>query len=119
MLYCSTIFFLNCLYDYNLSLTPESSPGQIQTIFVLVEAFLDLSLPGPTITEPKSKRRKGDPDINVPYVTVEKPELKNVMNNFVMAVNCWDLLNGSDTLHRGMRSVLSVPVLELNGFGVI
>lgn len=39
LLYCLTIFFLHCLYDYNLSLTPEACPGQIQTNLVLIEAF--------------------------------------------------------------------------------
>lgn len=100
ILYCATIFFLNCLNDYNISLAPESAPGQIQTTYLLVEAFVDQNLPNPA-PEPKAKRRKGEPDATLPYLTVEKSEHKIISNNFIMAVNCWDLLNSTDNLHRG------------------
>lgn len=40
LLYCLTVFFVHCLYEYNVSLTPEASPGQVQTVFVLTEAFV-------------------------------------------------------------------------------
>lgn len=100
VLYCTTIFFLNCLNDYNVSLAPESAPGQIQTTYLLVEAFVDPHLPHPA-PEPKVKRRKGEPDVSTPYLTVERPENKIISNNFIMAVSCWDLLNSSDSLHRG------------------
>lgn len=100
LLYCATIFFLNCLNDYNASLVPESAPGQVQTTYLLVEAFVDQTLPNPT-PEPKAKRRKTDTDVNTPFLTIERPENKIISNTFIMAVNCWDLLNSSEHLHRG------------------
>ncbi|XP_018566240.1 integrator complex subunit 10 [Anoplophora glabripennis] len=102
LLFCLAIFFLYCLYEYNASLTPESSPGQIATSYLLVEAFTDPSLPNP-VTEPKSKKRKSDGEVvhtTVPYITVEKPELKYIHSNFLVCVNCWDLLNSSENLQR-------------------
>lgn len=65
-----------------------------------MEAFVDPNLPGP-LSEPKAKRRKGETDANGPYLTVEKAENKSISANFIMAVNCWDLLNSSDGLQRG------------------
>ncbi|KAF2903241.1 hypothetical protein ILUMI_02937 [Ignelater luminosus] len=106
LLYCLTIFFLHCLYDYNLSLTPEACPGQIQTNLVLIEGFTDVNLPTPA-SEPKSKRRKGDSDNTLPHITVDKAENKNVINNFLMAVNCWDLFHSSDYLQREFAKVNS------------
>lgn len=44
LLYCSTIFFLHCLYDYNTSLTPDAGPGQPQTTYILIESFVGESL---------------------------------------------------------------------------
>ncbi|KAJ8914953.1 hypothetical protein NQ315_002477 [Exocentrus adspersus] len=102
LLFCLAIFFLYCLYEYNASLTPESSPGQICISYLLVEAFTDPSLPNP-VTEPKSKKRKSDGDIvhnTVPYITVEKPDLKYIHSNFLVCVNCWDLLNSSENIQR-------------------
>ncbi|XP_031333411.1 integrator complex subunit 10 [Photinus pyralis] len=98
LIYCLTIFFLNCLYDYNLSLSPEAPPGQVQTSFFLVEAFTDPNLPTP-VTEPKSKRRKGEND-STPLLTVDKSENRGIIGNFLMAVNCWDLFHSSDNLQR-------------------
>ncbi|KAK4883162.1 hypothetical protein RN001_006481 [Aquatica leii] len=99
LLYCLTVFFLHCLHDYNLSLSPEPCPGQIQTSFILVEGFSDVNLPNPA-SEPKSKRRKGESDNQTPFITVDKTENKNIIGNFQMAVNCWDLFHSSDHLQR-------------------
>ncbi|KAF5298601.1 hypothetical protein FQR65_LT09696 [Abscondita terminalis] len=98
LLYCLTIFFLHCLHDYNISLSPEACPGQVQTSFILVEGFTDANLPNNPASEPKSKRRKGDDQI--PLITVDKAENKNIISNFQMAVNCWDLFHSSDHLQR-------------------
>jgi hypothetical protein len=40
LFFCASIFFFHCLHEYALSLTPESSPGQPQNTFILVEAFI-------------------------------------------------------------------------------
>lgn len=42
LLYCLTIFFLHCLYDYNISLSPEAPPGQPHTAYCLLEAFVGM-----------------------------------------------------------------------------
>ncbi|KAJ8985663.1 hypothetical protein NQ317_015159 [Molorchus minor] len=84
LLFCLSIFFLHCLYEYNISLTPESSPGQTATTYLLVEAFSDPSLPSP-VTEPKAKKRKSDADVahsTVPHITVEKPRAENHPQQF-------------------------------------
>ncbi|XP_057658479.1 integrator complex subunit 10 [Diorhabda carinulata] len=102
LLFCLTIFFVYCLFEYNSSLTPESSPGQIPTSYIMVEAFSDSSLPN-LVTETKSKKRKSDSDMthySTPTVTVEKPQLKNIQSNFMVCMNCWDLLSSSDNLKR-------------------
>ncbi|XP_060526875.1 integrator complex subunit 10 [Cylas formicarius] len=102
LFFCISIFFLYCLYEYNASLVPESPPGQIATSYLLVEAFTDPTLPNPT-TEPKSKKRKNDQDIihaTNPYVSVEKADLKVIHSNFLMCVNCWDLLQSSENMQR-------------------
>lgn len=39
LLYCLTILFLNCLYEYTMSLTPKVAPGQTRTSLLLIEAF--------------------------------------------------------------------------------
>lgn len=52
-------------------------------------------------SESKAKRRKAEPDALSPNITIEKPELKIITNNFIMAVNCWNLLNSSDNVQRG------------------
>lgn len=101
LLYCSTIFFLNCLSDYNACLTPPSAPGQLQTSYLLIEAFVDSNLPNPTI-DMKTKRRKCESDLNAPLLTIERPENKVISSNFIMAVNCWDLLNSTELFHRGL-----------------
>lgn len=65
--------------------------------------FIDPSLPAPG-TEPKGKKRKSDVDSvhsSVPYVTVDKPELKNIQSNFMVCVGCWDILNSSETMQKG------------------
>lgn len=64
--------------------------------------FSDPNLPSPG-TEPKSKKRKSESDNQtiLPYITVEKPELKNIQSNFMICMNCWDLLNSSENLKRG------------------
>ncbi|CAH1104355.1 unnamed protein product [Psylliodes chrysocephalus] len=101
LLFCLSIFFVHCLFEYNSSLTPESSPGQVPTTFIMVEAFSDSTLPN--LTETKSKKRKSDvdmPHISAPCVTVEKPQFKNIQNNFLVCMNCWDLLNSSENLRR-------------------
>lgn len=64
-------------------------------------------MPNP-ISEPKSKKRKGDSDIihtTNPHISVEKPDLKVMQSNFLMCVNCWDLLYSTENLHRGKASV--------------
>ncbi|KAJ8939787.1 hypothetical protein NQ314_010991 [Rhamnusium bicolor] len=69
------------------------APGQTATTYLLVEAF----------TEPKSKKGKNDGEIahsTVPYISVEKPDLKYIHSNFLVCVNCWDLLNSSENLQR-------------------
>ncbi|XP_018329215.1 integrator complex subunit 10 isoform X2 [Agrilus planipennis] len=99
LLYCSTIFFLYCLDDYKSSLSPDASPGQVQTSFVLIEAFTDTSLSNPSL-EPKSKRRRTDSESSTPIITVDKNENKNIANNFLMASNCWDLLHSSEIFTR-------------------
>lgn len=88
---------------------PESAPGQVQTTYLLVEAFVDQNLPNPT-PEPKAKRRKNDTDINTPFLTIERPENKIISNTFIMAVNCWDLLNSSEHLHRGCKKICFIVV---------
>ncbi|KAI4457974.1 hypothetical protein MML48_7g00014828 [Holotrichia oblita] len=89
-----------CLHDYKLSLAPEPCPGQPQTSYFLMEAFVDPTYPSPII-EPKSKRRKLDHETSSPQITVDKPELRNIVNNFLMTVKCWELLNSTEALQRG------------------
>ncbi|KAI4457963.1 hypothetical protein MML48_7g00011999 [Holotrichia oblita] len=100
LLYCLTVFFLQCLHDYKLSLAPEPCPGQPQTSYFLIEAFVDPTYPSPII-EPKSKRRKLDHETSSPQITVDKPELRSIVNNFLMTVKCWELLNSTEALQRG------------------
>lgn len=114
LLYCLSIFFLYSLHEYNASLTPESPPGQTATPYLLVEAFTDPTLPNP-MSEPKSKKRKGDTDIihtTNPYISVEKPELKIMHSNFLMCVNCWDLVYSSENLHREFLKIHSFLKLD-------
>ncbi|CAH1174144.1 unnamed protein product [Phaedon cochleariae] len=100
LLFCLSVFFVHCLFEYNASLIPESSPGQTPTTYMMVEAFSDSNLPS-LIAETKSKKRKSDADVfTTPSVTVEKPELKNIQSNFMICMNCWDLLNSSENLQR-------------------
>ncbi|KAF5294624.1 hypothetical protein FQA39_LY02756 [Lamprigera yunnana] len=117
LLYCLTIFFLHCLYDYNSSLSPEACPGQLQTSFLLVEGFTDTPSPNP-VSEPKSKKRKGDADNVAPFVTVEKTENKNITSNFLMTVNCWEILHSSDYLQREFGKLNNHVKLDswLSGF---
>lgn len=103
LLYCYTIFFLRCLHDYKISLTPVQVVGQIQTTYALVEAFVDPSMQN--VTEPKSKRRKTDYDDTTPYLTIERPDLKHMVVNFNMTVKCWELLTSVDVLQRGNFAV--------------
>lgn len=100
LLYCLMVFFLQCLHDYKLSLAPEPCPGQVQTTYFLVEAFVDPTMPSP-IMETKSKRRKMEYDASAPNLTVEKPELRSIINSFNMTVKCWELLNSAEPLQRG------------------
>lgn len=109
LLYCLTVFFLQCLHDYNMSLAPEPCPGQPQTSYFLIEAFVDPNLPNPII-EPKAKRRKLDHDTCAPNITVEKSELRSITNNFLMTVKCWDLLNSAEALQRGNWLISLKPV---------
>ncbi|KAK9874773.1 hypothetical protein WA026_005580 [Henosepilachna vigintioctopunctata] len=106
LVFCLLLFFLYCVEDYTNSLTPDSSPGQIQTSYVLVEAFLDPSLPAPPIDN-KFKRRKSDADSFYPHMSVEKPELKHIINNFFISANCWEFLLTSDSLHREFTKLCS------------
>ncbi|KAF7286708.1 integrator complex subunit 10 isoform X2 [Rhynchophorus ferrugineus] len=109
LLFCLSLFFMYCLNEYNASLFPESSPGQTSTHYLLVEAFTDPTLPNP-MSEPKSKKRKSDTDIihtTNPYISVEKPDLKAIHSNFLMCVNCWDLLYSSESLHREFLKIHS------------
>ncbi|KAG5882634.1 hypothetical protein JTB14_001824 [Gonioctena quinquepunctata] len=75
-------------------------PGQTPTTYLMIEAFSDPTLPS-FVAEPKTKKRKNDGDApQAPCITVEKPELKNIQSNFMVCVNCWDLLNSSENLQR-------------------
>ncbi|KAL1505353.1 hypothetical protein ABEB36_004940 [Hypothenemus hampei] len=104
LLFCLPVFFLHCLYEYANSLVPEHCPGQILTPHYLVEAFIDPSLPN-SLPEPKCKKRKGETDSTNPYITVEKQEFKSMQTNFLMCVNCWDLITSSETLHREFMKI--------------
>ncbi|XP_066147308.1 integrator complex subunit 10 [Euwallacea fornicatus] len=109
LLYCLPIFFLYCLYEYTASLTPEQAPGQTATQYLLVEAFLDPTLPNP-VSEPKGKKRKTDTDIihtTTPYISVEKPELKVMQSNFLMCINCWEFITTYDIVHREFLKIYS------------
>ncbi|XP_044756158.1 integrator complex subunit 10 [Coccinella septempunctata] len=116
MVYCLFIFFSYCLDEYIISTTPESSPGQIPTSYVLVEGFLDPTLPVPSI-ETKFKRRKNDTEL-FPHISVEKPEMKHIVNNFFMLVNCWEFLSNSEALNREFMKICNLLKIEpyLNGF---
>lgn len=94
LFYCLTIFFLHCLASYSASLNPETAPGQTQITFLLVEAFSDPSI---------SKRHKGDN--HVPVITVDKAEYKEIINNFTMLVNCWDMLHSSTHLYKEFQKL--------------
>lgn len=87
LFYCLTTFFLHCLTGYISSLNPESSPGQNPSSFLLVEAFTDSVI---------VKRPKTD----IPIITVDKPENKEMINNYTMLVNCWDMLHSSPPLYK-------------------
>ncbi|KAJ8936893.1 hypothetical protein NQ318_010920 [Aromia moschata] len=95
LLFCLSIFFLHCLYEYNMSLTPESSPGQISTSYLLVEAFTDPSLPSP-VSEPKGKRGRA----TLKSFTPRETRTEIHPQQFFGVVNCWDLLNSSENLQR-------------------
>ncbi|XP_022904242.2 integrator complex subunit 10 [Onthophagus taurus] len=113
LLYCVTIFFLNCLNEYKMSLAHS---GQTQPCFLLIEAFVDKNLPNPMIalSEPKAKRRKSsDPEIQ-PHLSVEKSEYKNIVNNFILTKKCWELLNSTDSLQREYNKLNSH--LKLNNY---
>lgn len=62
--------------------------------------ILDKNLPLP-VTETKAKKRKSDNDYLFPHLSVEKPDFKNMPSNFMICVNCWDLINSSEMLQRG------------------
>lgn len=108
LLYCTTTFFLHCLHDYVVTL--DSGGGEVP--LVLVEAFCGesettVNAAAPTAStsgEPKVKRRKpdvsDDPASSLPLLTVGKSGSPTVIHNFLMAVRCWDLLHGSDSLER-------------------
>ncbi|ERL85498.1 hypothetical protein D910_02917, partial [Dendroctonus ponderosae] len=109
LLFCLSIFFLRCLQEYNMSLVPEQPPGQTATSYLLVEGFTDPTLPQP-ISEPKSKKRKGDTEIihmTNPHISVPKLDLKALQSNFLMCVNCWDLISASETVHREFIKIYS------------
>lgn len=78
--------------------------------------FLDKNLPSP-LTDPKSKKRKSE-DAHFPYISVEKPEYKNIQSNFIMCVNCWDLLYSSEVLKREFGKLKNSLKLQpwLSGF---
>lgn len=108
LLYCLTTLFLNSLYDYKISLCPDAPPGQIKIPLLMVEAFVDASLPPPShFTETSSKRRKAEIDSNCPHLTIDKPGTDQVVSNFIMASNCWDLLRSTETLQREFQKLIS------------
>ncbi|XP_049820530.1 integrator complex subunit 10 isoform X2 [Aethina tumida] len=111
LIFCLCVFFMHCLYEYKNCLTPESSPGQIPTSFVLVEAFTDKNLPLP-VTETKAKKRKSDNDYLFPHISVEKSDFKNMPSNFMICVNCWDLINSSEMLQREFAKLTSFLKLD-------
>lgn len=69
-------------------------------VFCKIITMLDPSLPAPA-SEPKTKRRKSDIDSNLPQLTADKPGSNQIIMNFLMACNCWDLLHSTETLQRG------------------
>ncbi|GLV38018.1 Integrator 10 [Carabus blaptoides fortunei] len=111
LLYCLTILFLNCLLEYTASLCPETAPGQARVNLILVEAFVDASVPVP-VAEPKSKRRKSDGDSNQPVLTADKPGSNQIIMNFLLACNCWDLLHSTDGLKREFHKLTAHLKLE-------
>lgn len=50
--------------------------------------------------ESKSKRRKTEPECNTPHITADKPGNSQIISNFIMASNCWDLLRSTEGLYR-------------------
>lgn len=110
------IFFCYCLDEYNFSTTPECSPGQLPITHVLVEAFLDPTLPVPPV-EPKFKRRKNDAAPH-PHISVEKPEMKQMINNFFMVVNCFEFIYSTERLKREFKKFCDCLKIDayLNGF---
>lgn len=69
--------------------------------------ILDVNLPNPH-NESKSKRRKTDPEANTPYITTDKPGSNQIIANFIIASNCWDLLHSSEALHRGIFIIFQI-----------
>ncbi|XP_050303392.1 integrator complex subunit 10 [Anthonomus grandis grandis] len=114
LIFCLSVFFLYCLHEYIVSLVPDQAPGQTATPYCLVEAFIDPTLPNPAC-EPKNKKRKGDTDLihnTNPHISVEKSELKVMQSNFLMCVNCWDLIFSSENLHREFLRIYSYLKLD-------
>lgn len=118
LVYCLTLFLVYCLNHYSISMNPEPSPGQAAISYLLVDAFVDPNLPSVNNDHRGTKRRKSETDLLTPLITVEKPELKNITSNFIMAVNCWDLLHSSEPLNREFVRVSNHLKLDnwLNGF---
>lgn len=118
LVYCLTLFLVFCLNHYTMSMNPEPSPGHPAASYVLVDAFVDPNLPSINPDHRGTKRRKSETDLQTPLITLEKPELKNITTNFIMAVNCWDLLHSSEPLNREFVRVSNHLKLDnwLNGF---
>lgn len=102
-----------CYQISNYNDTRFSKNHIFSYLFNIFSYFSDPNLPHPGV-EPKSKKRKADTENQtvVPYLTVEKLELKNIQSNFMICMNCWDLLNSSENLKRGTNAF--IPLMMFN-----
>jgi len=65
--------------------------------YLLVEAFCT----PPPATEPLTKRCKLDEDITTPVVTPDGSVTPNVVNSFITAIKCLDLMRRNEILDKG------------------
>lgn len=104
LVYCLILFLIYCLHQYNMNMSMEN--------YVMIEAFTDASLPSPQIPEHKAKKRKTEVDLNVPHLSTENSN-KSITSNFMLAVNCWDLLHSTDEINSEFTSLSTMLGLEV------
>ncbi|GAB1599455.1 integrator complex subunit 10-like [Argonauta hians] len=104
ILYLSTVVFLNCLYSYiscvDSHIFAAGSANGLPAPLVLLEGIKTER------SNSESKVKKLRPEIQTssyPHVTAsaEIPDSQMIINNFIIAHKCYELLHSNDILQRG------------------